>query len=255
MLDLIRRVRDRGLSVVLISYDMPHVPVLQRQTVARVLQGSAATVDQFGHNLRLVFPFRSIATLRERPEEEWSLVHHALMIYVLFPNTVMIMASDHLETWRIFPGPHPAESVIQVSLYTPEAAATDGTRVEWQRRLELLLGTVNDEDFPVVEDVQRALTTGAQTHLTFGRHEPALAHFHRAVGEELHRDERRGAGLPVAPLRPFTAPTTPPPTAPRSHIRGSAHTPAPPDPTPRCSSPMAHGRSTAASRGAAGSGG
>ncbi len=107
------------------------------------------------------------------------------MIYVLFPNTVLIMASDHLETWRIFPGRHPAESVIQVSLDTPEAAATDGARVEWQHRLELLLATVNDEDFPVGEDIQRGLTTGAQTHLTFGRNEPALAHFHRAIDEEL----------------------------------------------------------------------
>ena len=171
-----------------------HVPVLHRQTVSRVLHGRAAAVDQFGHNLRLIFPFRSIATLRDQPEEEWSLVHHALMIYVLFPNTVIIMASDHLETWRIFPGQHPGESVMQLSLYTPEAAASDGARAEWQRRLELLLATVNDEDFPVAEDIQRGLTTGAQAHLTFGRNEPALAHFHRALGEELRRSSRGRVG-------------------------------------------------------------
>jgi hypothetical protein len=40
-------------------------------------------------------------------------------------------------------------------------------------------------DFPVVEDVQRGLAAGAQACLTFGRHEPALAHFHRAVAREL----------------------------------------------------------------------
>jgi hypothetical protein len=104
------------------------------------------------------------------------------MIYVLFPNTVIIMASDHLETWRIFPGQHPGESVIQLSLYTPEAAASDGARAEWQRRLELLLATVNDEDFPVGEDIQRGLSDRALDYLT-RPHEPAL-HFTAALGEE-----------------------------------------------------------------------
>ena len=37
MLDLIRRVRDRGLSVVLISHDMPHVfEIADRIHVARL---------------------------------------------------------------------------------------------------------------------------------------------------------------------------------------------------------------------------
>ena len=35
--------------------------------------------------------------------------------------------------------------------------------------------------------------TGAQTHLTFGRNEPALAHFHRALGEELQVEAAGGA--------------------------------------------------------------
>src|SRR5262245_19597312 len=166
-----------------------HVPVLHRRTVASVLHGAAATFDQFGHNLRVIFPFRSIDELRTRPETEWNLISQALIIYVIFPNTVLVMASDHLETWRIFPTEErPAESVMQVSLYTPQLASTTSAQHEWDRRLELLLGTVNDEDFPVVEDIQRGLLTGAQAHVTFGRHEPALAHFHRVIADELDVD-------------------------------------------------------------------
>jgi phenylpropionate dioxygenase-like ring-hydroxylating dioxygenase large terminal subunit len=163
-----------------------HVPVLHRRTLAAALHSAVDVFDAFGRNLRLIFPLRSIDALRRRPESEWSLVPHALIVHVIFPNTVLVMASDHLEAWRIFPADEgPDESVLQVSLYTPEPAETASARSEWQRRLTLLLGTVNDEDFPVAEDVQRGVGTGAQAYLTFGRHEPALAHFHRAVAHEL----------------------------------------------------------------------
>jgi hypothetical protein len=105
---------------------------------------------------------------------------------VIFPNTVLVMADDHLETWRIFPvDERPEESVMQVSLYTPEPATIKSERAEWDRRLALLLGTVDDEDFPVGEGIQRGFATGAQAHVTFGRHEPALTHFHRAIAGEL----------------------------------------------------------------------
>jgi phenylpropionate dioxygenase-like ring-hydroxylating dioxygenase large terminal subunit len=163
-----------------------HVPVLHRRTIAPVLHGGVAAFDQFGRNLRVIFPFRSIGELRHKPEREWNLVSQALIIHMIFPNTVLVMASDHLETWRIFPaGERPGESVLQVSLYTSELAGTTRARAEWDRRLALLLGTVNDEDFPVAEDIQRGFVAGAQEHVTFGRHEPALAHFHRAIAREL----------------------------------------------------------------------
>jgi phenylpropionate dioxygenase-like ring-hydroxylating dioxygenase large terminal subunit len=166
-----------------------HVAVLHRRTVALALHSGVGVFDHFGPNLRVVFPLKSIDTLRSVPPAQWTLVPHALIIHVVFPNTVLVMASDHLESWRVFPGARPNETVIQVSLYTPEPADTDSARGEWNRRFAMLLGTVNDEDFPVVEDVQRGLAAGAQHCFTFGRHEPALAHFHRAIRRALSLED------------------------------------------------------------------
>ena len=166
-----------------------HVPVLHRRTVAQVLLGGIAVFDRFGRNLRVIFPLKSIDELRHKAEAEWDLVSRALIIHVIFPNTVLVMASDHLETWRIFPAvDDPGQTVIQVSLYTPEPGRTDSARAEWDHRLELLLGTVDNEDFAVTEGIQQGLVTGAQTHVTFGRHEPALTHFHRAIAGELEAE-------------------------------------------------------------------
>lgn len=45
-----------------------------------------------------------------------------------------------------------------------------------------------DEDYAVAASTQRSALSGAQTHFTFGRNEPALHHYHNA--------HRRGLGLP-----------------------------------------------------------
>jgi hypothetical protein len=81
--------------------------------------------------------------------------------------------------------------VIEASLYTPEPVETEAARGEWARRFAQMLGTVEAEDFPVAEGVQRGLAAGAQACFTFGRHEPALAHFHRAVARELDVEAAR----------------------------------------------------------------
>jgi hypothetical protein len=48
--------------------------------------------------------------------------------------------------------------------------------------------TVDAEDFPVCLDIQRGFGAGAQDHITFGRNEPALGHYHRSLRDAL--DER-----------------------------------------------------------------
>ena len=45
--------------------------------------------------------------------------------------------------------------------------------------------TVDAEDFPVCLDIQRGFGAGAQLHITFGRNEPALGHYHRSLRQVL----------------------------------------------------------------------
>jgi hypothetical protein len=43
------------------------------------------------------------------------------------------------------------------------------------------MATVEKEDFPLSEGIQRGFYAGAQAEIVFGRNEPALQHFHRSV--------------------------------------------------------------------------
>lgn len=49
------------------------------------------------------------------------------------------------------------------------------------RNMDLLMATVEKEDFPLSEGVQRGFHSGAQNEVLFGRNEPSLQHFHKSV--------------------------------------------------------------------------
>jgi len=120
------------------------------------------------------------------PEDQWDLIGQTIIVYLLFPNTVLLMAQDHLQTWHLFPaGDGVDETQIYVSLYTPEPALTDSARRHWNNNFDLTMATVEKQDFPVSDGIQRGFYSGAQDDIVFGRNEPALQHFHQALKSAL----------------------------------------------------------------------
>jgi hypothetical protein len=128
-----------------------------------------------------------VADLADVPEAEWHLFPHATIQYTLVPNALLVHQMDHIELWRVFPrGIGHAE--ILTSLYSPGEPDAKAARY-WTRNLDVLLGVTNNEDFPQIEEMHRALSSGAVPELVFGRNEPALVHFHQSlrklIGSEL----------------------------------------------------------------------
>ena len=163
-----------------------HFSVLHTGTVHPLFFPNTGLFEPFGPHLREVFPRRTIAELRDRPESDWDLVAHTAIIYVLFPSTVIVMQADHAEVWRIFPDPERLDtSVVRLDFYIPEPATTDSARDHWDRNLELVLRTVEEEDFPTGEGIQAGFRAGAQAEVVYGRNEPALQHWQRTVADAL----------------------------------------------------------------------
>lgn len=159
-----------------------HFPFVHRRTVLPIFLPSVSLFEAFGRHGRLIMPRRSILKMRDEPVERWDLLRHSLVIYWLFPNTLLLWQGDHLETWQVYPDQgRPDRCTAQVSLYTPRAATSVRERKYWDKNMALLLETVDGEDFQISERIQEGLRSGAQEHLTFGRHEPALQHFHQQI--------------------------------------------------------------------------
>ena len=75
---------------------------------------------------------------------------------------------------------------MTMDFLTPEPVVTDKAREHWRKNLDILMLTVLDEDFPTGVTIQQGLDSGAQSHVTFGRNEPALAMFELAVAAVAH---------------------------------------------------------------------
>lgn len=163
-----------------------HLSTLHTETIHPIFFTNLTTFDAMGRHLRMVGARRTIKALRDLPENEWDVIRHTVIVYVLFPNTVFIVQGDHIETWHVHPAPDdPNRCTMRISLYTPEPAETESARRHWDNNFNLLMRTVEAEDFPVGEDMQRGFRSPAQSHIVFGRNEPALAHFHSQVKDAL----------------------------------------------------------------------
>mgnify|MGYP001417889479 CR=1 FL=1 len=161
-----------------------HFGVLHANTVGPIFFPNLCLFEGFGPHLRETLPRRSIDGLRHVPEVEWDLIPHTALVYVLFPNTVLVMQADHVETWRVYPaGDKVDECVMYLDFLIPEAADTDKAKLHWDRNMELTIRTVDEEEFPVGEGIQSGFASQAQQQLVFGRNEPALAHFQRSINE------------------------------------------------------------------------
>ena len=161
-----------------------HFAILHRTTVAPIFVHNVCLFEPFGHHLREVLPRHTVHDMHQRPESEWDLIPHTAVVYVLFPNTVLVAQLDHLEIWRINPLAVD-RCEITMGLLTPEPAETDAARRHWARNVDLVMKTVLEEDFVVGAGIQSGLAAGGLAEVTFGRNEPALAHFERQVAAAL----------------------------------------------------------------------
>jgi phenylpropionate dioxygenase-like ring-hydroxylating dioxygenase large terminal subunit len=158
-----------------------HLQHLHPTTVDPIFYSNRCTFDAFGPNHRMLAARKTFDALRGKPEHEWDVFDNTVVICVLFPNTVFTYQRDHIETWHFFPGDKPDECVMYVSLYIPDPVRTQANKDHWDRNFNLLMATVEMEDFPTCEGMQVGFKSGAQNAITFGRNEPALQHFHKSV--------------------------------------------------------------------------
>jgi phenylpropionate dioxygenase-like ring-hydroxylating dioxygenase large terminal subunit len=167
-----------GIDTFLEAY---HLPALHRTTVAPLIRGNLGSFEAFGDHGRLTFARHSSAAWDGKPDSEWEVLPHIVVVYRLFPNTIVVFQSDHLETWRMLPGETPNRSVIEFALYAPEPPATDKARAYWKKNYDLAIKTVLDEDFALGERMQRGFMSGLQDEVIYGRNEPALIQFHQRL--------------------------------------------------------------------------
>jgi hypothetical protein len=73
---------------------------------------------------------------------------------------------------------------VFTSIFAPQPPTESALRY-WTKNLDLLLHVTGTEDFPTMERIYATLESGALPELVYGRIEPPLVHFHRALADVL----------------------------------------------------------------------
>jgi phenylpropionate dioxygenase-like ring-hydroxylating dioxygenase large terminal subunit len=138
-----------------------HIGFLHRDSLRDILHGNVSDFEAFGPNHRLTFPRKKLERLKAEPEDKWELMWNTTLVYLLFPNTALLVQGDHVELARIFPCDGRTDrAVMDLGLYVPKAPTTNDERVHWDKNMQLVLDVVTGEDFPAGRSIQIGLTSG-----------------------------------------------------------------------------------------------
>jgi phenylpropionate dioxygenase-like ring-hydroxylating dioxygenase large terminal subunit len=160
-----------------------HIPWLHKDSIAPYYLFDRWIHDSYGANQRFIGCRKSVLDEVAKPsEDDWDLLPHATLQYLLVPNAVLTHQLDHLELWRFVPR-SPDRTLVRTSVYSPPA--TTRKPGYFVKNLDILLGVTNTEDFPMQERVQRNLASGVVPEVVYGKMEPALVAYHQAIDELL----------------------------------------------------------------------
>jgi phenylpropionate dioxygenase-like ring-hydroxylating dioxygenase large terminal subunit len=157
------------------SLETYHFNGVHTQTIARQYNGMARVFDAFGDHQRFVVPRRK---LLERLEQGAAARDQLLPTYFIFPNTALTVPHDHMMLVQVFP-----RDLRRCLFENTLLIRTDGdvtNEGHWQRALDLTQ-SVNEEDFTVVESIQKAYDSAPPERVIHGRNEQGITAFHAVI--------------------------------------------------------------------------
>jgi phenylpropionate dioxygenase-like ring-hydroxylating dioxygenase large terminal subunit len=161
-----------------------HIRTLHRDTFYRYGFDNLTLVEHSGPHSRVTFPFQRIRKLAELPDDERRVEGRLTYVYQVFPCAIVAVLSRH--TTMVVLEPIDVQSTrVYNYVLTNRVPVGEAEREAAERDISFVKQTGGAEDLAVVQAIQRSLASGANEAFTFGRHEGAIAHFHRALDAAL----------------------------------------------------------------------
>jgi hypothetical protein len=144
-------------------------------------------LDFYGPHIRQAFPFGPIHDLRRVPEDEWNAAViglHLFVVYVLFPNVVLVTTDMGVSAQQILPG-RAVGTVTATDHRILAPGIADDIATMAREGLEQNFAIVDTEDFPTSESIFASLSSGTGRAMVYGRNEAAIHHFHASVDKAI----------------------------------------------------------------------
>ena len=159
-----------------------HLPVLHRDSFAKIFAHGLCLFDTWGPHHRFTFPHLDVRNHIGKPEAQWP-TGSLPVTYFLFPNTIISVGSvskigGSLTVSRLFP-PAVGENVTRVVACAQNGVPGPEHVAEIEKSLKSIRGAVIDEDYSVTNEAYPALGELPEGwEFVYGRHEIGVQNMH-----------------------------------------------------------------------------
>jgi phenylpropionate dioxygenase-like ring-hydroxylating dioxygenase large terminal subunit len=159
--------------------ELYHFRYLHGASVAPLFLDNITTYERRDRHSRFGVAKTTLLDIDKEPSEKWRLLDHAVMLYNLFPHTVLAYTADHCGVFTSFPV-SPDEALINVTVLVDPVVRATKPESYWKTNQDLILAALA-EDFTVGASSQANFRSGANKVQTFGKFEKALGWYHDEI--------------------------------------------------------------------------
>ncbi|MBS0549106.1 MAG: Rieske 2Fe-2S domain-containing protein [Proteobacteria bacterium] len=163
--------------------ELYHFRYLHGASVAPLFLDNITTYERRDRHSRFAVAKTTLLEIDKEPREKWRLLDHAVMLYNLFPHTVLAYTADHCGVFTSYPI-SPDEALINVTVLVDPAVRATKHEDYWKKNQDLILAALA-EDFAVGASIQANFRSGANVVQTFGKFEKALGWYHKEIDDAL----------------------------------------------------------------------
>ena len=162
-----------------------HIKSLHRTTFYPYGLDNINVVELFGNNARITFPFRRIESLRDVEPGERRIEGMVTYLYKLFPNAHIAVLSKHASFVVLEPVSPSRTRYVVYSVMGKSNGSREISVEDARRDAEFVAKMGLEEDREATRAIQEGLASNANSHLTFGHFEKAIAHFHKNLAARI----------------------------------------------------------------------
>jgi phenylpropionate dioxygenase-like ring-hydroxylating dioxygenase large terminal subunit len=168
------------------AVDSLHPPYLHPDSVAKLVYAKVAVFCRYGRHGRLYQPKRKLQELLQAGTPPASSTKYVSSILLLYPNSLMASAPDHVEFWTVWPSlDSPSQSTIHIRLFARPEILTPEMRARIQKSWDILVTAQETEDWPMELAIQENALSSPTGSFIFGRGEISAQHLHQQLKEDI----------------------------------------------------------------------
>lgn len=156
--------------------EVDHFPFAHAPYLTNIQFPSLSLVDALNGNYRIVVPLK-------KPTQNEFVLEWSQVMYFIFPSTFLLFYSTHVALLNLIP-----ISVDKTEFrYIPLVPNKEDLENQKIREKADFLKVIIQQDFDILDGIQKGLKSGANSHITFTRTEHFLSEFHKELGAAISR--------------------------------------------------------------------